>query len=188
TSRMNGPVDYIGQGELVLEQLQLLAMQRALFHSYHDVQFVTIFPADEKPGWDWMRRRPHATLQVLNVRGFVYHERSRDQVLHSMYQVLKERRHTLDEKENKNEKTYFSPHYVIFITDEKLILDHTIMEFFNEDPSELGVSLIFVQDVMQSLPEHVTTVIDVRDAKNGNSIMEEGELVNSALVQDHFQA
>ncbi len=47
----------------------------------------------------------------------------------------------------------------------KLILDHVVMEFFNDDPSQLGVSLVFVQDVMQSLPEHVKTVIDIRDAK-----------------------
>src|SRR5699024_12814636 len=112
--------------------------------------------------------------------------RSRDQVLNSMYQVLKERQLTLGEKESKNDKIYFSPHYVVLITDEKLILDHTIMEFFNEDPSGLGVSLVFVQDVMQSLPEHVTTVIDVRDAKNVNIILIEGELVNSAFVTDHY--
>src|SRR5699024_182054 len=188
TSLMKGPVGYIGQRELVLEQLQQFVMQISLFHSYHDVQFITIFPEEEKTKWDWMRWLPHASLQELNVRGFVYHERSRDQVLNSMYQVLKERQLTLDEKESKNDKIYFSPHYVVLITDEKLILDHTIMEFFNEDPSELGVSLVFVQDVMQSLPEHVTTVIDVRDAKNGNIILEEGELVNRAFVPDHFPA
>ena len=31
---------------------------------------------------------------------------------------------------------------------------------------------------MQSLPEHVKTVIDIRDAKHGNIILEQGELVN----------
>src|SRR5690625_3112977 len=60
------------------------------------------------------------------------------------------------------------------------------MEFFNEDPSELGVTLIFVQDVLQSLPEHVATVIDIRDASSGNVILEEGELINQAFVPDHF--
>ncbi|MEW9676388.1 type VII secretion protein EssC [Lentibacillus sp. L22] len=188
TSLTKGPVGYIGQRELVLEQLQLLVMQIALFQSYHDVQFITIFPEEEKTDWNWMRWLPHASLQDLNVRGFIYHERSRDQVLHSIYQVLKERKLVLDEKANQNEKTYFSPHYVVLITDEKLILDHTIMEFFNDDPSELGVSLVFVQDVMQSLPEHVTTVIDIRDAKSGNIILEEGELVNHSFVPDHFPA
>jgi DNA segregation ATPase FtsK/SpoIIIE, S-DNA-T family len=186
TDLVNGPVGYIGHRGLVLEQLQLLVMQTALFHSYHDLQFITIFPEEEKAEWDWMRWLPHASIQAINVRGFVYHERSRDQVLNSFYQILKERKQAVDEKGNKNEKMYFSPHYVVLITDEKMILDHIVMEFFNEDPSELGVSLVFVQEVMQSLPEHVKTVIDIRDAKNGNIILEQAELVNRNFTLDHF--
>src|SRR5699024_3957891 len=186
TSLMEGPVGYIGQRELVLEQLQLLVTQIGLFHSYHDVEFITIFPEEEKPKCDWMRWLLHASLKNVNVRGFVYHERSRDQVLHSLYQILKERELVLEEKGNKKEKTYFIPHYVILITDEKIVLDHTIMEFFDKDPSELGVSLVFVQDVLESLPEHVRTVIDIRDAKLGNILLEEEELVNTAFTLDHF--
>ncbi|MEZ0116938.1 UNVERIFIED_ORG: S-DNA-T family DNA segregation ATPase FtsK/SpoIIIE [Heyndrickxia coagulans] len=182
------PVGYIGQRHLVLEQLQLLAAQIALFHSYHDVQFVVIFPEEEKEKWDWMRWLPHASLREMNVRGFVYHERSRDQVLNSLYQILKDRKLSLEEKGNKNEKIYFSPHFVIFITDEKLILDHTIMEYLNEDPTEIGVSLVFVEDVLQSLPEHVKTVIDIRDAQSGNIMIENGELVNKRFKPDHFPA
>ncbi|WP_366249414.1 type VII secretion protein EssC [Terribacillus aidingensis] len=186
TSLTKGPVGYIGQRKLVLEQLQLLVMQLSLFHSYHDLQFVTIFPEEEKQEWDWMRWLPHASVRDINVRGFIYHERSRDQVLHSLYQVLKERKLQVDEKSNSNEKLYFSPHYVVLITDEKLILDHTIMEFFNEDPSQYGVSLVFVQDVMRALPEHVKTVIDIRDSNDGKIILEEAELVNKAFKPDHF--
>ncbi|MED4940568.1 type VII secretion protein EssC [Heyndrickxia coagulans] len=182
------PVGYIGQRHLVLEQLQLLAAQIALFHSYHDVQFVVIFPEEEKEKWDWMRWLPHASLREMNVRGFVYHERSRDQVLNSLYQILKDRKLSIEEKGNKNEKIYFSPHFVIFITDEKLILDHTIMEYLNEDPTEIGVSLVFVEDVLQSLPEHVKTVIDIRDAQYGNIMIENGELVNKRFKPDHFPA
>ena len=186
TSLMKGPIGYIGQRTLVIEQLQMLVLQTAFFHSYHELQFIVIFPEEEKDEWEWMRWLPHAKLQDLNIRGFVYNERTRDQVLTSLYQILKERNHTLTEKENSQEKQYFTPHYVVFITDEKIVLDHTIMEFFNEDPSELGVSLVFVQDVLQSLPEHVETVIDIRDAKSGNVLLEEGELVNQAFVPDHF--
>ena len=43
------------------------------------------------------------------------------------------------------------PHYVVLITDETLILDHVIMEFFHEDPTELGCTIIYVADVLSSL-------------------------------------
>lgn len=186
TNLMNGPVGYIGHRTLVIEQLQLMVMQLALFHSYYDLQFITLFPEEEKEQWEWMRWLPHATLQEINVRGFVYHERSRDQVLNSMYQILKARKQALEEKGKTQEKMYFSPHYVVLITDEKIILDHILMEFFNEDTSAIGVSLIFVQDVMQSLPEHVKTVIDIRDYQSGNIILEKGELVNRHFTLNHF--
>src|SRR5699024_9379921 len=113
-------VGFICNMELVIEELQQLVMHLALFHSYHDIQFVTIFPEEEKNKWNWMRWLPQANLQALNVRGFIYHERSRDQILHSLYQVLKERQLMLEEKENKNEKIHFTPHYVFLITDERL--------------------------------------------------------------------
>lgn len=65
-----------------------------------------------------MRWLPHGSVRDINVRGFVYHDRSRDQVLNSLYQILKERKLKLDEKSSTNEKMYFAPHYVVLITDE----------------------------------------------------------------------
>jgi S-DNA-T family DNA segregation ATPase FtsK/SpoIIIE len=67
---------YIGPRPLVLEQLHLLVNQLSVFHSYHDLQFITIFPEAEKEQWEWLRWLPHATLQDVNVRGFVYNQRS----------------------------------------------------------------------------------------------------------------
>src|SRR5699024_6264434 len=186
TSLVKGPVGYIGQRSLVLEQLKLMVMQTAFFHSYHDLQFIVIFPEEEQAEWEWMRWLPHASIKDLNVRGFIYNERSRDQILTSLYQIFNERKNILDEKADSNEKTFFAPHYVVMITDEKLVLDHTIMEFLNEDTADLDVSLIFVQDVLESLPEHVTTVIDIKDANTGNVLLEKGELVNQSFTPDHF--
>src|SRR5699024_12659311 len=83
TSHMKGPVGYIGPRHLVLEQLQLLVMQTALFHRYHDFQLITIFPEEEKAKWDWMRWLPHASVRDVNVRGFDYHELSSDPVVNT---------------------------------------------------------------------------------------------------------
>ena len=183
----HGPVGYIGPRNLVLEQLQVLVMQLATFHSYHDVQFITILPEEEKEQWSWMRWLPHAKLQELNVRGFVYNQRTRDQVLNSLNQILKLRRSQKEEASHK-ESTLFHPHYVVLVTDEKLILDHIIMEFFTEDPTELGCSLIFVEDVMSSLSENIQTVINIKDRNTGQLVMEEGVLKETDFRLDHFPA
>ncbi|RSJ75353.1 type VII secretion protein EssC [Streptococcus cristatus] len=183
----HGPVGYVGPRNLVLEQLQLLVMQLATFHSYHDVQFITILPEEERDQWSWMRWLPHAKLQELNVRGFVYNQRTRDQVLNSLNQILKLRR-TQKEEASHKESTLFHPHYVVLVTDEKLILDHVIMEFFTEDPTELGCSLVFVEDVMSSLSENIQTVINIKDRNTGQLVMEEGVLKETDFLLDHFPA
>ena len=181
----HGPVGYIGPRNLVLEQLQLLVMQLAVFHSYHDVQVITIMPEEERDQWDWLRWLPHATLQELNVRGFVYNQRTHDQVLNSLNQILKLRK-TQKEEATRQETTLYSPHYVVLVTDEKLILDHIIMEFFTEDPTDLGCSLIFVQDVMSSLSENIKTVVNIKDRNTGQLVMEEGILREIDFRLDHF--
>ncbi|HEM3374341.1 TPA: type VII secretion protein EssC, partial [Streptococcus suis] len=181
----HGPVGYIGPRALVIEQLQLMVNQIALFHSYHDVQFITIMPEEEKEQWDWMRFLPHATLQDMNVRGFVYNQRTHDQVLNSLNQILKLRRAQKEDKSNR-ESTLFSPHYVVLVTDEKLILDHVIMEFFTEDPTDLGCSLVFVQDVLSSLSENIKTIINIKDRNTGQLVMEEGQLREIDFALDHF--
>lgn len=183
---IDAPVGYIGPRKLVIEQLQLLVNQLAFFHSYHEVQFITIFPEEEKEDWNWMRWLPHAKLSNTNVRGFVYNQRSRDQVLNSLYQILKERKNALNEKNKTDEGVLFSPQYVVLVTDEKLILDHMIMEFFDQNLLALGCSIVFVQDVLSSLSENVQTVIDVRDRNTGVLLMENGELKNTLFHLDHF--
>ena len=181
----HGPVGYIGPRNLVLEQLQLLVMQLAVFHSYHDVQVITIMPEEERDQWDWLRWLPHATLQELNVRGFVYNQRTHDQVLNSLNQILKLRK-AQKEEATRQETTLYSPHYVVLVTDEKLILDHIIMEFFTEDPTDLGCSLIFVQDVMSSLSENIKTVVNIKDRNTGQLVIEEGILREIDFRLDHF--
>lgn len=183
---IDAPVGYIGPRKLVIEQLQLLVNQLAFFHSYHEVQFITVFPEEEKEEWNWMRWLPHAKLSNINVRGFVYNQRSRDQVLNSLYQILKERKNALGENKKAEDSAAFTPHYIVLVTDEKLILDHMIMEFFDQDPLQLGCSIVFVQDVLSSLSENVQTVIDIRDRTTGVLLMENGELKNTVYQLDHF--
>ncbi|PNP92573.1 type VII secretion protein EssC [Listeria newyorkensis] len=183
-SLANGAIGYVGSRPLVLEQLQLMLAQIAFFHSYHDVEFVTLFPMEEKAQWDWMRWLPHASLKALNTRGFVYHDRSRDQILTSLYQILKDRKQA--NEESGKQKLQFAPHYIITVTDEKFLLDHSIMELLTGDPSELGVSLVFVEDVIENLSEHVKTVVDIRTKTEGNIVLIDGELTNQKFVPDHF--
>ena len=50
------------------------------------------------------------------------------------------------------------------------------MEFFREDPTELGCSIIYVADVLSSLSENIQTVISIKDRNQGQLLLQEGVL------------
>lgn len=183
-SLMTVPVGYVGQRDKVIEQLHLIVNQLTFFHSYHDLQIIPIYPEYEKEKWEWMRYLPHTKLQEINMPTLIYNERTRDQVLSTVNQILKNRKNALDE--NKGKEMTFSPHYVVMITDKRLIMDHVIMEFFNENPINLGFSLIYVEDVISSLSENVKTVVEVLSSSTARLTLEDGELKDQIINLDHF--
>lgn len=180
THTLTNPMGYIGTRQIVIEQVQQMMMQLATFQSYHDLQFIPIFREEELELWDWSRWLPHTKIKALNSRGFVYNQRTRDQLLTSLYQIIKDRK--LDSEQDKGKEKQYSPHYILFITDLSLMLDHNIMEYINEDLSHLGIHYVFVEEVLESLPEHVKTVVDYRGDKKGTVLLQDGNYTNKEIT------
>ncbi len=75
---------------------------------------------------------------------------------------------------------------MLVITDMRLIIDHIIWDSVNQDLSEYGISLIFVEDVIESLPEHVDTIIDIKSRTEGELITKEKELVQLKFTPENI--
>ncbi len=172
----HGPIAYVGTRHLIIEEIEKVMLQLATFHSYHDIEFLFVMREDERDTFNWARWLPHMTFQTQNIRGFVYNQRTRDQILTSVYSMIKERIQTVRERSKSNEKIIFNPHLIFVITDMSLIIDHVILEYVNQDLSEYSISLIFVEDVIESLPEHVETIIDIKSRTEGELVMKEEKL------------
>lgn len=183
----HGPIAYIGTRHLIIEELEKMMLQLATFHSYHDIEFLFVIREDERAAFNWARWLPHMTFQAQNIRGFVYDQRTRDQILTSIYSMIKERIQTVRERSKSNEKIIFNPHLIFVITDMSLIIDHVILEYVNQDLSEYGISLIFVEDVIESLPEHVETIIDIKSRTEGELVMKEEELTQLKFTPENAE-
>ncbi|CXP31036.1 type VII secretion protein EssC [Staphylococcus aureus] len=182
----HGPIAYIGARHLILEELEKMLIQLSTFHSYHDLEFLFVTREDEVETLKWARWLPHMTLRGQNIRGFVYNQRTRDQILTSIYSMIKERIQAVRERSRSNEQIIFTPQLVFVITDMSLIIDHVILEYVNQDLSEYGISLIFVEDVIESLPEHVDTIIDIKSRTEGELITKEKELVQLKFTPENI--
>ncbi|XTA91429.1 type VII secretion protein EssC [Streptococcus sanguinis] len=62
-----------------------------------------------------------------------------------------------------------------------------MLRYFQKNKiTDLGCSLIFVQDVMSSLSENIKTVVNIKDRNTGQLVMEEGILREIDFRLDHF--
>ena len=187
TDLMHQPVGYVGPKDLVVEQLQWMLCQLATFQSYHDVRFIAVFNEDDYDKWSWLRWLKQFNLPELKMTGFVFDAKSRDTIMNYLNQILKDRQNELNQtSENEQKKMKFAPRYVLIVEDERLILDHAIMEILGAEPEKLGLSLVYVKDVMSSLPENIKTVIDIRDRHTGELVMEQGKLLQKQFKLDHL--
>jgi len=172
----------VGEKDVLHEQLKLYISQMAFSQSYHDVQFIVIYDGKHHDSFAWMRWLPHTKLHMLNVLGMIRTERSRDQILGSMHQILKERNAKIEE--NKKEAKYM-PHYVFIIDEPKLVMDHSIMEYLDKSGSELGFSIIYTSYLRANLPENIGTVMMLDNSKEGTLLLEEKLLQDQKLNLYH---
>ena len=171
----------VGRPEYCRARLRDIVTQTAFFQSYHDVCIVPVVGEANSSEYDWMHWLPHTEIRSINVSGVIIGENQRDQVLGHIARELKARSLTRDES---RKETRFTPHYVFFIDESKLIINHSIMEHLKEEGSELGFTLIYITQTEKNLPENVKTILEVEAKNEGKVLMDEGHLINKKLEFD----
>ncbi|MGE7604657.1 type VII secretion protein EssC [Peribacillus sp. NPDC097675] len=178
----SGSMGLVGKETVVKRELQQMIGQLAFFHSYHDVRFVAIFPEKDYEEWEWMKWLPHFQLPHAYAKGFIYNEQSRDQLLSSIYQLLRER----DLDENKG-KVRFTPHFVFIVTDRTLISEHVILEYLEGKSEQLGISTIFAADSKESLTENVHTLVKYINDRDGEILIQQKKAVHTPFRLDEHK-
>ncbi|WP_243290997.1 type VII secretion protein EssC [Bacillus sp. FJAT-47783] len=167
-----GAIGLVGKESVVKSEIHQTVGQLAFFHSYHDLRFVFIFDEKEYQDWEWMKWLPHFQLPHAHAKGFIYNEQTRDQLLSSIYEVLRER----DLDENKGKKRFF-PHIVFIVTNQQLISEHVILEYLEGDHPHLGISTIFAAETKESLTEHIYTLVRYINEQEGDILIQQQKAV-----------
>lgn len=174
-----GAIGLIGKDRVLKNELHQLVGQLAFFHSYHDLRFVFIFDEQEYKEWEWMKWLPHYQLAGSHAKGFIYNERTRDQLLSSLYEMVRER-----DLEEEKEKIRFSPHYVFIVTNQQLISDHVILEYLEGNHQHLGISVIFAAEAKESLSDNIHTLIRYINDEQGDILIQQKKAVKIPFVLD----
>lgn len=174
-----GAIGLIGKDAVLKNELHQLIGQLAFFHSYHDLRFVFIFDEQEYKEWEWMKWLPHFQLPNSFAKGFIYNEKTRDQLLYSLYEMVRER-----DQEEEKEKIRFTPHYVFVITNHQLISDHVILEYLEGDHQHLGISVIFAAEAKESLSDNIHTLVRYINDEQGDILIQEKKAVRIPFKLD----
>lgn len=178
-----GAIGLIGKRSVLKKELHQLIGQLAFQHSYHDVRFIFIFNEDEYGEWEWMKWLPHFQFPQSFAKGFIYNERTRDQLLTFIYEMIRER----DLAEDK-EKLKFLPHLIFFITDQQLISEHVIMQYLEGEYSHLGISVVFVAEVKESFSDNIHTLVRYINDEEGDILIQQKKAVQiSFRLDEHTQ-
>ncbi|SIQ63076.1 type VII secretion protein EssC [Priestia flexa] len=178
----NGAIGLIGKSKTVKRELHQLIGQLAFAHSYHDVRFIFIFDENEYKDWEWMKWLPHFQLPHSFAKGFIYNEKTRDQLLSSIYELLRER--DLDEEKGNG---VFLPHLVFIVTNQQLITDHVILEYLEGEHPYLGFSTIFGAETKESLSDNVHTLIRYINEQEGDILIQKKKAVNISFQLDEHR-
>ncbi|MCM3715932.1 type VII secretion protein EssC [Alkalihalobacillus oceani] len=175
----SGSIGLVGKDAIVQRQLQQIVGQLAFFHSYRDVRFIAIFDQSHYGSWEWMKWLPHFQLPHSFAKGFIYDEKTRDQLLSSIYEMLRER----DIDETKANKT-FAPHLVFIVQNRQLISDHLIMEYLEGEDRGIGLSTIFATDAKENLTDSIHTLISYINSQEGEILIHRHRAVHTPFAID----
>ncbi|KAF1274612.1 MULTISPECIES: type VII secretion protein EssC [Bacillus amyloliquefaciens group] len=177
-----GPMGLVGKPQIVKNEIHQLIGQLAFFNSYHDLRFVFIFHEDEYKEWEWMKWLPQFQLPHMYAKGFIYNEQTRDQLLSSIYELLRER----DLEEDK-EKKIFQPHFVFVITNQQLIAEHVILEYIEGRHEHLGISAIIAAETKESLAENIHTLVRYINEDEGDILIQQKKAVQIPFKLDRHE-
>lgn len=167
-----GAMGLIGKESAVKKELHQIVGQLSFFHSYHDLRFVFIFQEKDYSRWEWMKYLPHFQLPNSFAKGLIYNEQSRDQLLSSLYELLRER-----DLEPEKEKIRFSPHFVFIVADQQLIAEHVILEYLEGEHPDLGFSVIFAAEAKESFANNIHTLVRYINEEEGDILIKDQKAV-----------
>ncbi|NYF23592.1 type VII secretion protein EssC [Sporosarcina sp. JAI121] len=177
-----GILGLVGKESIIKRELDQIVGQLAFSHSYHDTRFIYIFKDKDYADVEWMKWLPHFTLPNKHAKGLIHNEETRDQLLSSLYEIIRER--DMDEMKGK---VRFSPHLIFIVSNYPLIAEHVILEYLEgKNNEELGISVIFAESAQERMTENVHTLVRYVNEQEGDILINAGKAVDTPFKLDQY--
>lgn len=170
----------IGERKLAHQEIKRIILELTTFHSYYDLNIILLYHPQYAKEFNFTNWLKHCHLQDINVTTNISSDPIKEQVLASLYQILKQRSQQINEGKKDNT---FKPHFILYIDDYNLINNHPIMEYLQNNDN-LGITLIVRVNQYADLMSNIKTVFMLKDDYHIDLLMEGGVANHLRLLRD----
>lgn len=171
----------IGEGKQKNSFIDGLILQLITFHSYDDLKIVIYTSEKNASRWEYLKSLPHSWNNSRTTRYFATNnDESKELSLH-LEQIFQSRKSSNENKEHlattpQKDYTNFKPYYFIIIDDFKSVRELEIIKDICNEKTNIGFSLVIINNRLTNLPNECHTFISIGDKKSG---VFENELVSN---------
>ena len=171
----------IGEGRQKNSFIDGLMLQLITFHSYDDLKIVIFTNEKNESRWDYLRALPHCWNNSKTVRYFATNNDEAKELSLNLEQIFQSRKNNNDDSEfvtstTQKDYTSFSPYFFIIIDDFKSVRELEIIKDICNEKTNIGFSLVIINNRLTNLPNECHTFISIGDKKSG---VFENELVSN---------
>lgn len=145
----------VGEIEHRFELFKNIVIDISARHYYTDVKTFFIAEDQNKNKLHWLRFLPHAFNDDLGIRNIVCNGESKNIIFEYLYKELTERKQIGG----------YDAEFVVFFFDECGFKSHPISKFV-DDAKKLGVTFVFFENNISTVPLGCDNIIEIKDAQN----------------------
>lgn len=156
----NRYIGIIGDDNNINDLLDVIVLNIIALHAYDEVKICLFSPSSDKFKLTKYKNIPHIWSNDKKVRFFATSQDEVHYVIGNIDEVVRER------TEARTRDKRFIPHFVIIVTDEKLVEKEYLLRYISGEAKNIGVTVIFAYGDIAKIPKECTTV--VQSNQNGS--------------------
>lgn len=144
-----------GAGKIGAYQIaRLLLTQICANICYTDVKIAVVYEErakEEREVWEAVKWTPHIWNEEKSMRFFATNKEEARNVFHELRTILRKR---------KEKRKYAGPHYVLFLSDPKLLEGELLENYIYENKEEYGITTCFLVENFEDLPNCCEQILE----------------------------
>ena len=146
-----------------------MLLQLMAYHSYDNLKIVVFSNKKNSDRWSFLKESLYCFSDDKNIRFFAENSEEMQEISNYLEKIFYYRKNVVKENRSDNKKNYmlFNSYYLIIIDDIDVARKINIIDSILEDNTNVGFSLVILENKLSKLPSQCTNFINIGDKSSG---------------------